>query len=205
MAPVKGESILDVGCGTGDLTNQISHYQVSIEGVDKSEKMIQQALHKYRHINFSAQDILEMDYHHQFDAVFSNAALHWVKQPKQALACIYQTLKPGGRFVAEFGGKGNVNIITNEIIHQIKKAGIDYHEEQFPWYFPSIAEYTTLMENVGFHATLAHHFDRPTPLDGEKGLRNWVEMFATDLLKDSSDEVKEQIMTGVEDSLRDVL
>ncbi|UOQ84935.1 class I SAM-dependent methyltransferase [Gracilibacillus salinarum] len=205
LAPVKGESILDVGCGTGDLTNQISHRQVTIEGIDKSENMIQQALHKYPHIHFSAQDILEMEYHQQFDAVFSNAALHWVKQPKPALERIYHSLKPGGRFVAEFGGKGNVETITDAIILQIKKAGIDYHNQQFPWYFPSIAEYTALMEHAGFRVTLAQHFDRPTPLDGEEGIRNWVEMFATELLKDSSDEMKEQIISGVEDSLRDVL
>ena len=75
-----------------------------------------------------------LEYNNEFDAVFSNATLHWVKQPKQALNCIYQSLKQGGRFVAEFGGKGNVQTITDEIIHQIKESGIDYKMEQFPWY-----------------------------------------------------------------------
>ena len=81
---------------------------------------------------------------------------------------IYQSLKQGGRFVAEFGGKGNVQTITDEIIHQIKESGVDYKTDQFPWYYPSIGEYSILMEEVGFRVVFAQHFDRPTTLDEEK-------------------------------------
>ena len=116
------------------------------------------------------QDATDLDYHNEFDAVFSNATLHWVKPPIQALHCIFKSLKQGGRFVAEFGGKGNVQTITDEIIKQIKEAGFEFKKEQFPWFYPSIAEYSSLMEETGFRVTFAQHFDRPTPFGG----RYWI-------------------------------
>ncbi|GAB2571958.1 class I SAM-dependent methyltransferase [Gracilibacillus alcaliphilus] len=205
LAPVKGEQILDVGCGTGDLAQQICQYGVYVQGIDQSENMIQQAQNKYPDIMFKVQDILKLEYNSEFDAVFSNATLHWIKQPKQALHCIYNSLKPGGRFVAEFGGKGNVQIITNEIIHQLESLEVPYTPEQFPWYFPSIGEYTSLMEEIGFNVIFAHHFDRPTPLEGDDGLKNWIEMFAGNLFKDYSESVKEQVISNTEHSSRDIL
>ncbi|WP_440895027.1 methyltransferase domain-containing protein [Amphibacillus sp. Q70] len=205
LAPIKGEQILDVGCGTGDLAHEIYKLGGSIVGIDQSENMIQQAQHKYPHISFAVQDILKLEYNNAFDAVFSNAMLHWVKQPKQALHCIYNSLKPGGRFVAELGGKGNVQTITNEIIDQSEKSGITYTPEQFPWYFPSIGEYTSLMEEVGFHVIFAYQFDRPTPLEGSDGLRNWIEMFAANIFANQLKAVKERVITNVEHNLRDHL
>lgn len=157
LTPKQGEKVLDLGCGTGDLANTFYAYGVEIIGVDKSENMVEQAIRKYPHIKFRVQNATELDYHKEFDAVFSNAALHWVQQPIQALHGIYQCLKKSGRFVAEFGGKGNVQTITDEIIDQIKVAGFDFKKEQFPWFYPSIAEYSTLMEDVGFRVTFAQH------------------------------------------------
>lgn len=205
LAPKSGEEILDVGCGTGDLANTIHNHGAKVVGIDKSKNMIDEALKKYPHIPFKVEDVLKLEYNEQFDAVFSNATLHWVKEAKQALSCIYQSLKPGGRFVAEFGGKGNVQIITDEIIHQLKICGVDYSAEQFPWYFPSIGEYAALMEVIGFRVTFAEHFDRPTPLEGENGMRNWIYMFARTMIEGQSDEVKEQVIQGVEKNLRDTL
>ncbi len=205
LAPKIDEQILDIGCGTGDLANKIYSYDVKVKGIDKSENMIRQAQNKYPHIRFNAEDVLELDYKNEFDAVFSNATLHWVKQPKQALNRIYDSLRPGGRFVAEFGGKGNVQLITNEIISQIKTADIEYKSEQFPWYFPSIGEYSSIMEETGFTVTFAHYFDRPTPLEGENGLRNWIEMFAGNLLESKSEVIKESIIKKTEKNLMDVL
>ena len=132
LAPKLGEKILDLGCGTGDLAKKLDDVGVNIVGADKSQNMITQALNKYPNISFVVGDATDLDYHTEFDAVFSNATLHWVKQPKRALECIFQSLKPGGRFVAEFGGKGNVKTITDEIIHQINKSGIEFKQEQFP-------------------------------------------------------------------------
>lgn len=205
LAPEKEEDILDIGCGTGDLTNTISTYESNVRGIDKSENMIVQATEKYPHIDFKVEDVLKLEYEHEFDAVFSNATLHWVKEPEKALQCIHRSLKPGGRFVAEFGGKGNVQIIIAEIIHQLKMEGIDTSPEQFPWYFPSIGEYSSVMEQIGFKVVFAQLFDRPTPLTGKNGLKNWIEMFAGTMFKDQSEATKEQVIKGAENNLRNSL
>ncbi|MEH7307912.1 methyltransferase domain-containing protein [Neobacillus drentensis] len=202
LAPRAGERILDLGCGTGDLANKLHHQDVNIIGIDKSENMVQQAQNKYPRLTFQVEDAVNMTYINEFDAVFSNATLHWVKPPQKTLQSIYDALKLGGRFVAEFGGKGNVQTITDEIIRQV---GNHYQPEQFPWYYPNIAEYTTLMEQVGFRVTHAQHFDRPTPLTGEQGLRNWIEMFATSLIEGITVEKRESILTTVEKNVRGAL
>ncbi len=205
LSPVEEEQILDIGCGTGDLAHKIYQHGAHVTGVDKSENMVHQANIKYPDVTFIAKDVLELEYNNSFDAVFSNATLHWVKQPEEALQHIYNSLKSGGRFVAEFGGKDNVQIITNEIILQIKKAGIPYTPDQFPWYFPSIGEYTTLMEKTGFHVTFAQHFDRPTPLEGETGLRNWMKMFCGNIFENQPEAIQEHVMIHVENNLKETL
>jgi trans-aconitate methyltransferase len=205
LAPRKGESILDLGCGTGELANKLSQMGVTVSGIDKSENMILQAQKKYPNLNFSVQDAIKLNYSNEFDAVFSNATLHWVKNAKQALFCIFTSLKDGGRFVAELGGKGNVQFITNEIINQFESLGIPYKSEHFPWYYPSIGEYSSLMEEAGFKVTFAHHFHRPTPLIGENGLKNWIEMFAISMFEGLSKEIIELIISRVETNLHHVL
>lgn len=202
LSPKKGEKILDLGCGTGDLTKKISEFGVDVMGIDHSENMIQQAKNKYPHLKFLVANATALDYENEFDAVFSNAVLHWVKPPKQALSSIYMSLKPGGRFIAEFGGKGNVQHLTSEIIRQLQVAN---QTVKFPWYYPSIGEYTTLMEDVGFRVTFAQHFDRPTPLEGENGLRHWIEMFADSMFENVSAETKEQIILKTEHNLKEIL
>ncbi|HWL25545.1 MAG TPA: methyltransferase domain-containing protein [Ureibacillus sp.] len=205
LEPRAGESILDLGCGTGDLTNTLFEIGVNVIGIDKSVNMIGEAINKYPHLQFNVQDATTMDYKNTFDAVFSNATLHWVHPPKKVAERIYKSLKSGGRFVAEFGGKGNVQIITNEIINGIIKDAHEFNIENNPWYFPSIGEYTSLMEDVGFRVTLAQHFDRPTPLVGEEGLKNWIRMFGSQLFKGIHPERVEHIITGVETALKSQL
>lgn len=205
LAPKQGEKILDLGCGTGDLANELSTFGIDIVGIDNSENMITQARIKYPKIKFMVQNAVELDFHSEFDAVFSNATLHWVKPPIQALQCIYHSLKAGGRFVAEFGGKGNVQIITDEIIQQIEREGITFKKEKFPWFYPSIAEYATLMEEAEFRVTFAQHYDRPTQLDGDKGLKNWIAMFGNHLFDDVPEHRIKDIITNVENNLKDTL
>ena len=202
LAPQAGEKILDLGCGTGDIAHQLSQQGVHIIGIDQSENMVQQAQRKYPGIPFEIKDAVNIQYINEFDAVFSNATLHWVKPPKMALQCIFDALKPGGRFVAEFGGKGNVQKITDEIISQL---GSSFKADQFPWYYPSIGEYSALMEEVGFRVTHAQHFDRPTPLNGDNGLRNWIEMFAASMFDSVPIEAKVEILVTIEKNLRKVL
>lgn len=205
LDPKQGEKILDLGCGTGDLTNVIHNFGAETLGIDKSENMVNQAFNKFPHLKFIVQDATSLNLPSEFDAVFSNATLHWVHPPIQALVGIYRSLKKGGRFVAEFGGKGNVETISNEIIHQIKQAGFPFSEEQFPWYYPSIGEYSHLMEKVGFRVTFAQHFDRPTPLVGNNGLRNWIAMFGDQLFHNIPVDAKNDIISVVEDHVKDIL
>lgn len=205
LNPMQGERILDVGCGTGDLMSTLGRLGVSVLGVDQSEPMIVKAKEKYPQLNFEVRDVLELGFREEFDAVFSNATLHWVKESMVALEKMFESLKVGGRFVAEFGGSGNVELILNEFRNQCEKEGYPVTSESLPWYFPSIGEYTSLMEKVGFKVTYAVHFSRPTALDGEEGLRNWLRMFMPDFLRSLPDDVETKVLENVENSLRSIL
>ncbi|WP_245843814.1 class I SAM-dependent methyltransferase [Oceanobacillus rekensis] len=205
LAPKADEKILDLGCGTGDLAKRLYDKNVDVVGVDKSKNMVMQAMSKYPNIKFMVRDATDLEYNNEFDAVFSNATLHWVKPSKQALNCIYESLKQGGRFIAEFGGKGNVQTITDAIINQFKEVGIDYNMEKFPWYYPSIGEYSSLMEEAGFRVAFAQHFDRPTPLDGDNGLKNWIEMFGSYMFEGILEDKKDFVITKVENNLKEIL
>ncbi|MFD1926653.1 class I SAM-dependent methyltransferase [Sporosarcina siberiensis] len=205
LTPKEDEKILDLGCGTGDLANRISVEGANVVGVDQSKNMVGQALSKYPEIQFTVGDATSLDYKDEFDAVFSNATLHWIKQPEKALGSIYKSLKTNGRFVAEFGGKSNVQMITDEIILQFTEAGLEFKPENFPWYFPSIGEYATLMEKAGFRVTFAQHFDRLTPLDGENGMKNWIEMFGSQIFEGLTKELIDSIVSRVETNLKNTL
>lgn len=205
LEPKKGERILDLGCGTGDLAWKLYELGADVVGIDKSENMINQAKTKYPGLTFEVKDVLNLGYRNEFEAVFSNAVLHWIKPPKQALINIYQALKENGRFVAEFGGKGNVQTITDAIRNEFNQLGMNEKANQFPWYFPSIGEYSSLMEEAGFRVVFAQHFDRPTPLHGENGLKNWIKMFAGSLFNDVADDTKNFIITNIEDKLKNTL
>lgn len=205
LNPQKHENILDLGCGTGDLARIIMDLGSLVLGVDKSANMVEQAKLKYEDIPFEVMDATELDFEEEFDAVFSNATLHWVKPPDKALRCIHRSLKQGGRFVAEFGGKGNVQAITDEIIRQIRAEGLQFADSQFPWFYPSVGEYTSLMEEAGFRVTFAQHYDRPTQLDGAQGLQNWIEMFGDQLFNGIHEVKKQNIIRRVEENLKDAL
>lgn len=205
LSPQPGERILDLGCGTGDLAKKLFDRGVHVVGIDKSESMVAQARVKYPEIEFVVNDATSLDYENIFDAVFSNATLHWVKPPEKALEAIYKSLKHGGRFVAEFGGKGNVQFIINEIIKQITECGFEFQQENYPWFYPSIGEYSNLMEYSGFRVIYAAHFDRPTPLEGMEGLRNWIYMFGQSLFKGIDEKSKDVIIERVEHALKPIL
>lgn len=203
LNPKPGEYILDLGCGTGDIANALTEKGVHVKGIDSSEDMINRARQKYPHIPFLKADATALTEINTYQAVFSNAVMHWITDPEKALDSIYHSLQIGGRFVAEFGAKGNVEQITSTIKKQAKKLHIPYDNTKFPWYFPSIGEYTTLMENTGFHVTYARIFDRPTILKGEDGLENWINMFGQSMFKHISKPSREQLVKAVENSLRD--
>ena len=200
LAPKPGERILDLGCGTGQLTAQIAKAGAVAIGVDNSSEMITSAQEKYPDLEFLIANGANFRFSEPFDAVFSNAALHWIKPPESVIACIWQALKAKGRFVAEFGGRGNIQSIITGMNAARQEHG--YRELDEPWYFPSIAHYATLLEKQGFEVRYATLFDRPTQLEGEEGIGNWIEMFGNSLLADIPPEHKIKIRQTVAEKLR---
>jgi trans-aconitate methyltransferase len=179
LDPKQGEKILDLGCGTGDLTNEIAKLGAKVVGMDVSPDMIEKARKKYPHLSFLADNGESFRTEERYDAIFSNAALHWMKRAESVVQSMALALREGGRLVVEFGGKGNVDAIVKTIEEVLfTNYGIDAKERN-PWYFPSIGEYSSLLEKHGFRVIYAIHFDRPTPLpDGDQGLDHWLEGFA---------------------------
>ncbi|NQE34557.1 Trans-aconitate 2-methyltransferase [Microcoleus sp. IPMA8] len=206
LAPQAGEQILDLGCGTGQLTEKIAQSGASVQGIDSSLSMISTAKVNYPHINFAAADARIFQVEYPLDAVFSNAVLHWIKQPDAVINCVEKALKPGGRFVAEFGGKGNVGAIVRALLSVLSEIGYQEPEALNPWYFPSIGEYAGLLEKQGFDVGYAVLFDRPTPLEGgSAGMVNWIEMFASGFFSGLSDDVRSHVINAVEECLRPAL
>ena len=193
-----GERILDLGCGTGHLTAKIAEAGARVVGVDRSPEMVRQAKEIYPALRFEVMDVREIAFDGDFDAVFSNATLHWIKEPEQVIAGIKKSLRPGGRFVAEFGGKGN----TGELLKAAQRAWTKLQiagPAPCPWYYPSLADYAGLLEQQGFEVTHATLFDRPTPLDdGERGLHNWLEMFGSAFFEGLTDATRERLLLEIE-------
>ncbi|NJS10991.1 MAG: class I SAM-dependent methyltransferase [Microcoleus sp. CSU_2_2] len=203
LAPKAGERILDLGCGTGQLTKKIAESGAFVHGIDSSLSMITQARSNYPQLDFAVADARDFQVDKPLDAVFSNAVLHWIKQPDAARDCVEKALKPGGRFVAEFGGKGNVQAIVAAILSVLSEIGSSEPEALNPWYYPSIGEYAGLLEKRGFEVSYAVLFDRPTLLEGgNAGMVNWIEMFAGGFFSGLSEEVRSQVINEVEQRLR---
>lgn len=199
-----GEQILDIGCGSGHLTKLIADAGAEVTGLDSSQEMIATAQAAYPAINFVAADASDFAFAEPFDAIFSNAALHWVDRAEEAIICMSRALKPGGRFVIEMGGKGNIARIATELEKALKN--LDGREVKATNYFPSIGEYSTLLEKHGIEVVSALLFDRPTKLEGgEEGLENWIRMFRRELLTNLDEKEKLAVFAEVKTALRDKL
>lgn len=202
LDPKEEELILDLGCGTGDLAELIRKKGSAVIGLDSSVEMIETARKKYPDIQFDIQSADDFHYDQIFDAVFSNATLHWVLEAEKVVRCIYQALKPGGRLVAEFGGKGNVANIVNALKIALANNGYEERAQKPVWYFPSLAAYATLLEQNGFRVVHASHFDRPTHLKGDNGIQNWLQQFGQPYLHDVNPELMKAILNDVESEIR---
>lgn len=206
LGPKPNERILDVGCGTGQLTSEIARSGADVVGLDQSREMIEAARVNYPELSFEVGDIAATEYDSEFDAVFSNAALHWVRNQEGAIVAIARALKPGGRFVFEMGGRGNIQEVWSAAMQALTEMGVANPEKLSPWFYPSIGEYAPMLEERGLTVTFAVLFDRPTPLEGgERGLREWLEMFgmfASDVLKPSQ---REELMQRIETLARPAL
>lgn len=195
LNPKPGEQIVDLGCGAGQLSERIAQSGASVTGVDSSPSMIAQARINFPHLKFQLCDAAQFVPDKPVDAVFSNAALHWMKPPEPVVAAIARALRPGGRLVAEFGGKGNIR----QVLHALEPifAGVEQY-----WYFPSIAEYATLLEQHGLSVQFAALFDRPTPLEGEDGMADWMQMFCGTFFEGMPGPKRQEVKQDVSKSLR---
>ena len=202
LKPMPNENILDIGCGTGYLANVIASFGAKVIGIDSSAEMILKAKHEYPGIEFKVMDASNFHFDEPFDAIFSNATLHWVLNKEQAIDCMYTSLKRSGRLVFEMGGKGNVQDIVSALETSLIKHGFKNNMNLNPWYFPSISEYSSLLEKRGFRVTYASHYNRPTELKEDSGIKDWVKMFAGSFLQNIDMETVDIILNEVVETLR---
>jgi trans-aconitate 2-methyltransferase len=204
LAPKAGERILDLGCGTGQLTAEIAKSGASVIGIDRSAEMIAHARDHYPEQRFEIADAAQFSSAEPFDAVFSNASLHWMKNAAEVVSAIARALRSGGRLVAEFGGKGNVESLVRECAAAwTETVGGAPGPELNPWYFPNVSEYAGLLEKRGLEVQYAALFDRPTPLEGgAEGLRGFLNMFLPGPLEAISTESRNAFLNRLEERLR---
>ena len=173
LAPRPGERVLDLGCGEGKLTAKLVEAGAEVVGVDASPEQVAAA--RAAGLDARVADGAALPFDAEFDAVFSNAALHWMKRPDAVIAGVFRALRPGGRFVAECGAAGNVAAIRGGIHDELRSRGID-PEPLDPWYFPSEDEYRGRLEAAGFAVLRIETFPRPTRLLTD--VAAWLEVFA---------------------------
>ena len=135
LDPKENERILDLGCGSGQLTFKINEIVKETIGIDKSAEMIADAKSKFPNIEFLVKDAENFKFDKKFDSIFSNATLHWVKNYKNSIKSIYENLKPNGKMVVEFGGKGNVQTIVKQLRESLKSRNYIIQSELNLWYF----------------------------------------------------------------------
>jgi trans-aconitate methyltransferase len=189
-----GERILDVGCGTGQLTAEAAQRGAEMIGVDASPEMIVTARNNFPQVRFEVADATALTFSNEFDAVMSNAALHWIRDQGVAIASVARALKPGGRFVFEMGGHRNLRQTMAAGCMAMRALGVDNPESRIPWYFPSIGEYAPQLESAGFEIRFAALIERPTELEnGEAGFGHWIEMFGGFALSSIADDQRHEL------------
>jgi trans-aconitate methyltransferase len=210
LAALPGERVLDLGCGTGDHVALLRSRRVVADGVDASPEMIARAIDKYPDFPyFAVADARELGVSDGvvaseagYDAVFSNAVLHWIPEPAKVAASVAAALKPGGRFVAEFGGAGCVQTVRLALIDAANRRGLDGAALD-PWFFPTEAAYRSLLEAQGFVVRAITLFPRPTPLPGD--ITDWLETFAQPFLGAVPPDDRRAFIQDVRDAVQPAL
>jgi SAM-dependent methyltransferase len=174
LAPQAGERILDLGCGDGQLTERIIAAGAIVTGIDASPKMVAAA--RARGIAVEEGSAESLPYADRtFDAVFSNAVLHWVRDQDAMMAEVRRVLRPGGRFIAEMGGHGNIAAIRVAFAAVLARLGFAALGDRGN-YYPIADAYTRRLTAHGFTVARIIYFPRPTPL-GAEGMTAWLNTF----------------------------
>jgi len=194
LAPRPGERILDVGCGEGTLTEQIVARGATVVGIDASQDMIDAA--RMRGLDVRLLNAETLPFENEFDAVFSNAALHWVRDHDALLDGVARALRRGGRFVAEFGGRGNIAAIEAAIKTVLARRHLPPGTRR---YYPGVDEYRARLTAHGFTVDQIDLIPRPTPLP--TGIRGWLGIFERSML-DRLGAGSESAVTEIEELLR---
>jgi trans-aconitate methyltransferase len=195
LAPSPGERILDLGCGDGALTEKLAALGCAVVGVDASPEQIAAA--RARGLDARVMDGQSLAFEGEFHAVFSNAALHWMKEPDAVIAGVRRALKPGGRFVGEMGGAGNIARIVEALTAALARRGL---APDLPWYFPSAEEYRAELEAGGLQVAEIALFPRPTPLPGD--ISGWLQTFAGASLARLPESERETFIAELRAALR---
>jgi trans-aconitate methyltransferase len=181
-----GERILDLGCGTADLTQSLADRGAQMIGLDASPEMVREARRKHPTLDLRQGDGQALGFDGELDAVFSNAALHWMPRADDVAHGVARALRPGGRFVAEFGGAGCVQTVREALTQALADLGVTAESLPTPgapaWYFPTATQYAAVLERAGLFVHALNWFQRPTRLAGEAGLEQWLELFCLPLL-----------------------
>ena len=172
LAPYPGERVLDLGCGDGVLTERIVASGAAVVAVDAAPDMVAAAC--ARGIDARVMRGQDLTFEREFDAVFSNAALHWMRPPEAVLSGVRRALKPGGRFVGEMGGHNNTAAIIVALSAVLGRRGRDAHQLS-PWYFPSAGAYREKLEAAGFSVEDIRIIPRPTALP--TSIEPWLDTF----------------------------
>lgn len=197
LNPKPGEQILDLGCGDGALTADIAKSGAVLHGVDASSSMVEAA--RARGLSAEVMSGDQLNFREQFDAIFSNAALHWMTNAEAVLAGVHQALKPGGRFVGEFGGEGNVAVLVNAM-RSVFDRHPEYGEFDNPWYFPSVEDYGQKLQRAGFQVHYIDRIPRPTTLNA--GVRTWLEIFSNGITRHIPENRLDDFLDEVEALVR---
>ncbi|MGC2444407.1 class I SAM-dependent methyltransferase [Candidatus Binatus sp.] len=197
LAPQAGERILDLGCGDGALTATLAAMGCNVVGVDSSAPQVEAC----RRLGLDARvaDGARLSFDAEFDAVFSNAAIHWMKPVDDVIAGVWRALRPGGRFVAEFGGHGCVETIKRALLDALRRRGID-GDAFNPWYFPTVEDYSARLARRGFAVRYIALIPRPTPLPTE--INGWLETFAQSFMAPLDEKDRAGFIDDVRESLR---
>ena len=198
LDPQPGERILDLGCGDGALTEKLAALGCQVLGVDASPEQVAAA--RTRGLAARVLSGRELDFEGEFDAVFSNAALHWMGEPGSVVRGVARALRPGGRFVAECGGEGNIASIVGALEAVLPTHGLDFHN---PWYFAPVETYRQLLAEADFQVLSIQRIPRPTPLP--TGIPGWLATFGGVFLAHLDNPTREAVIADVEARLRPVL